>query len=216
MNKKEILLKLIDHYTGGNKRQFAQMIGISPSGVSTWLLRNTYDMGVLVAKCEHINPSYLLTGEGPMLQSEVVKTEVNGESTIPLVHIDSVGGVFSPNSITDTPEYIERYIPFEDIRKGDVAIYQSGESMLPTIPSGAILHIREVAQWKEYFGYGNVFVLILTDGRRITKRVTKDVTDADNYVVCESFNEKYAPERLPKSMIAGVWKVLKVLVNVGW
>lgn len=67
MDKKKILQQLIDYYSAGNKRQFAKMIGMSPSGVSTWMARGTYDVSVILAKCEHVNPAYLLTGEGPML-----------------------------------------------------------------------------------------------------------------------------------------------------
>lgn len=67
MDKKKILQQLIDYYSAGNKRQFAKMIGMSPSGVSTWMARGTYDVSVILAKCEHVNPAYLLTGEEPML-----------------------------------------------------------------------------------------------------------------------------------------------------
>ena len=43
--------------------------------------------------------------------------------------------------------------------------------MIPTIPPGSLMLIREVANWREYFGYGNIFVIVLKDGRRITKEM---------------------------------------------
>ena len=111
---------------------------------------------------------------------------------------------------------MERMIPFPDARPDDVAILQSGDSMSPTIPPGAILQIRRVVDWQEDFGYGNVFVLWLNDDRRITKQVLKYVPDPKTYVTCHSYNPDAADEELPKSMIKQVWKVVNVLINKGW
>lgn len=135
---------------------------------------------------------------------------------VPIIHIDSVGGMHSHNSIVQEPQYIEGYAPFAGAKEGDVCIIQSGDSMIPTCPAGSLLLVRQVLDWREYFGYGNIFVLVLTDGRRITKEVTKYTPDPQNYVWCVSHNPDVPDEELPKSMIAAVWKVIKILVNKGW
>lgn len=135
---------------------------------------------------------------------------------IPLIHVDGVGGMRSSNLLSSSEQYVERLVPFPDARQGDVAILQSGNSMSPTIPPGAILQIRRVEGWREYFGYGNDFVLWLEDDRRITKQVLKCDEDPKNYIVCHSYNPEVADEELPKSMIQEVWKVVNVLINKGW
>lgn len=82
MKKNEILLNLIEHYTGGNKRRFAQMLGVSPQSVSAWIKRDTFDVDILSTKCSDINPSYLLTGEGDMLLTGDGKTEENEDKNV--------------------------------------------------------------------------------------------------------------------------------------
>lgn len=146
----------------------------------------------------------------------IVNTPYTPSIHIPLIHIDSVGGMNSTNDIINSPEFVERYIPFADAQPDDVAIYQSGESMAPTIPAGSILHIRRVHNWQEYFGYGNYFVLVLADGRRITKQVIRCEADPQNYVICKSINPSYSAEELPRKMILAVWKIINVLTNSGW
>ena len=202
--------------------EFATKIGISPSTLRCHLNGNRALSLDAVIKIVSANASlsckWLLKGEGAMIVS--ADGAEGGDSAlscklVPLIHIDSVGGVFSENAVTDSPEYVERFVPFNGAQEGDLAIYQSGDSMLPMIPSGAVLQIREVKRWREYFGFGDVFVLVLTDGRRITKKVTKCEGD-DDFVLCVSFNEAYPPERLPRDMIVSVWKVIKVLNNIGW
>ncbi len=135
---------------------------------------------------------------------------------VPLINIDSVGGIHSENTISASEQYTLRMLPFTEARTGDVAILQSGTSMLPTIPPGSVLLIREVVDWKEYFGYGGLFVLLLKDGRRITKEIRRYDEDAGNYVWCVSYNPEVADEELPKSMIREVWKVIKFQADFGW
>lgn len=69
MEKKDRLLSLIDHYSGGNKSEFARMIGVSPQAVNTWISRNTFDIDIVYAKCVNISPDWLLTGRGKMLKA---------------------------------------------------------------------------------------------------------------------------------------------------
>lgn len=159
-----------------------------------------------------LNMEWLLHGIGSMIKGGVEEFKPR---TIPLIHIDSVGGANSENLIV-SPEYIERYVPFADAKSDDICIYQSGESMSPTIPAGAILHLREVTNWREYFGFGGYFVLLLADGRRITKQVLKGEQDPYNNILVHSINPLYSDEEVPRSFITRVFKIINVLVNNGW
>lgn len=228
-------IRAIMDYYGLSQSEFARRIAMRQPNLSGILRgERPCGQGVLnkILLSFDINADWLLTGEGDMLKSDshnevdVSTKEDRGEreravtdgkvTYIPLIHIDSVGGVHSPNSLTNSEQYVERMIPFPDARPGDVAILQSGNSMAPTIPAGAILQIRKVENWREYFGYGSDFVLWLTDERRITKQVLKYEPDPKNYVTCHSYNPEAADEELPKSMIQEVWKVVNVLINKGW
>ena len=69
MDKKGILQALVTHYTGGNKSQFAKLLGVKPQTINTWDARGTFDLELIYSKCECISADWLLTGEGPMLKS---------------------------------------------------------------------------------------------------------------------------------------------------
>ena len=68
MNKTLMLEQLINHYTDGNKANFAAMIGIKPQLLSNWLKRNTFDAELLYKGCENISADWLLSEEGDMIR----------------------------------------------------------------------------------------------------------------------------------------------------
>lgn len=70
MTKTEILENLINHYSGGNKAQFASKIGVKPQTINTWESRNTFDIDLIYSKCEGISGDWLLSGEGCMLKKD--------------------------------------------------------------------------------------------------------------------------------------------------
>lgn len=210
---------------------FSEICGIEKSVVSR--ISSTTSQATLRKISENcdLNTDWLLTGEGNMLKfpinevEDVSKEELecineglrNGSfRLVPLINIDSVGGIHSDNITTPSEQYIIRMMPFTEAKEGDIAIIQSGNSMYPTIPPGSALLIREVIGWKEYFGYGGIYVIWLKDGRRITKEIRRYDADPKNYVWCVSYNPDVADEELPKSMIRGVWKVVKYIADFGW
>lgn len=236
MRLSERIKKLVE-YSGMNTSQYAFAIGAkTPQAIRDLISGKTKTLSAdmqekIISYSPQINLSWLLTGEGEMLrysvdnsdainvveETELVHApETSSARAIPLINIDSVGGIHSQNIMTASEQYVMRMIVMPGARKGDVAILQSGTSMAPTIPAGAILQIRRVEGWREYFGYGNDFVLWLTDDRRITKQVLKYSPDPKNYVTCHSYNPEVEDEELPKSMIQEVWKVINVLINKGW
>lgn len=203
-----------------NVSRFARTIGTkTPQAIREILKGNTkslsYDIQTKMAQTmPDVNIAWLLTGNGEMLR-DPNENEARF-AMVPLVNIDSVGGMASTNQTVQTEQYVEKLLPFTDARPGDVCIHQSGDSMAPIIPAGSIMHIRRVEDWREYFGYGSTFVLWLKDDRRLTKQVKRYDPDPTNYVTCHSFNPAAGDEELPKSFIREVWKVIKVLTERGW
>lgn len=45
-----MLNAIIRHCTGGNKAQFANILGVTPQTISSWLKRNTFDIELIFAK----------------------------------------------------------------------------------------------------------------------------------------------------------------------
>lgn len=206
-----------------NQQHFADKIGYGKSNVSLVLngkIPASNDLFNSISTAFPIlNREWLLTGEGEML-NESGKVSATDDSAktyalVPLINVDSVGGVHSDNAITITEQYTIRKIPFTDAREGDVAILQSGNSMSPTIPPGSVLLIREVVNWQEYLDNG-VYVIWLKDDRRITKEIRRYAPDPQNYLLCVSYNPDVADEPLPRSLIRGVWKVVKYIADFGW
>lgn len=83
MSKKDMILALIEHYSNGNKAQFANLLGISPQGLSTWIKRDTFDIELIFSKCEGLSAHWLLTGEGEMLNSAESYTKAETPPTAP-------------------------------------------------------------------------------------------------------------------------------------
>lgn len=221
MNKSNNRLNDVLKHIGLTQKQLADDMGTSQSAISALVKGSRPISEGFASRIETnygINAQWLLTGNGKMLKSDTLYNISDGENfrLVPLINIDSVGGIHSENLITADEQYIIKMMPFTEAREGDVAILQSGNSMYPTIPPGSALLIREVVDWQEYFGYGNIYVLLLRDGRRITKEIRRYDADPKNYVWCVSYNPDVADEELPRSMIRGVWKVVKYIADFGW
>ena len=77
MSKRDRLQRLIDYYSGGNKTQFANKLGITPQGISSWVSRDTFDIELVYAKCENVSAQWLLTGEGEMCKTKDFATQEN-------------------------------------------------------------------------------------------------------------------------------------------
>lgn len=197
----------------------AEALGILPNNLKRYddLSKRSIEELNTISKATQLNISELI---GEYMDSNNVEQHIPNDGTyrlVPMINSDAVGGMHRMNDINVTdPEYIIKYIPFVDATPDDVCIRVTSDSMIPTCPPGCVVQIREVPNWREYFGYGNLFVIQLKDGRRIIKEVTKYEDNPKDYVLCISHNKSVPPEELPKSFIVSVWKVIKVLTDRGW
>ena len=225
-------LMMFKDYLGIGQAKFEKLAGLSNGYLNQ--LRNApgaVKLQSIIYAFPELNKNWLLTGEGEMLNTPVADNAAppahmeDGAhlpvldvdyKLVPIIHIDSVGGIHSSNDIIEEPEYIEGYVPFTGARDGDLVIHESGDSMAPTIPAGSLMLIRRVDGWRDYLGYGNIFVLVLRDGRRITKEVTRFDDNPREFVYCVSHNDAVPNEELPKAYIVEVWKVIKWITNKGW
>lgn len=166
-----------------------------------------------------VNKNWLLNGEGEMFDQErkiLAENYANQNSNsnfqlVPVYNMDVVGG-FSPNSEEDCKSYISTYVPFVNARKMDIAMPISGNSMYPTYPAGAVVLLREVESWREYIEFGQVYVLVLNDGRRILKEVRRsdDKEHKSSHFLCVSHNPQYDPAELPINMVHSMYIVKAV------
>lgn len=205
-----------------NQQDFTERVGSDKSTMSLVLNGKKPAPNNMFASILHafpmINPEWLRTGEGTMLRGEVpavASATPKDYRLINIINIDAAVGVHSDSAITFSEQYTIGRIPFTNAREGDVAILQSGNSMSPTIPPGSVLLIREVVDWREYLDSG-VYVIWLKDDRRITKEIRRYAPNPQNYILCVSYNPDVADEPLPRSLIRGVWKVVKYIADFGW
>lgn len=74
INKSLIIRTLRQELKFKTDKDFAEFLGINPTTLSMWHKRNTYDVDLLINKCELFNPNWILTGNGEMLKKDVKST----------------------------------------------------------------------------------------------------------------------------------------------
>lgn len=214
MDKTKMLEGLIRHYTKGNKAQFAKLLGVSAQTISAWIARNTFDAELIYAKCRYVDSSWLLTGEGAMLQEtennnaptpkhtvEIAHQVPHGSSEgIPLIPLDAVAGFPAESGGGVRLEECERYVIPEFENKGaNFLIRVSGDSMVPLYYSGDLLACRKITDIR-FFQWGTIYVLETSQGV-IVKRVQESLDHADS-ILCVSENSSvHHPFLLPRDDI---------------
>ena len=211
MNKKDMILALIEHYSDGNKAQFANLLGITPQGLSTWIKRETFDIELIFSKCEGLSANWLLTGKGSMIKGndailpKAIHT-TNSTDGIPLIPFSAMAGALSDER-TALEYECERYV-VPALKGADFLMPIKGTSMQPTYNSGDIVACQRVPMNSIFFQWNKPYVLDTTQGP-LVKRV-KPGSDK-NHISLVSDNPDYDPFQLPLEQIHAVALVIGLI-----
>lgn len=207
MVDKSLILKELKKYKKfTTDAEFAQFLGISTQNLSAWYKRNTFDDNKIVDLFPEISRIWLLTGTGNMLKNDISEINEHKYKSLPVYNLDAVGGLI--NQEVDIQEFKIGEIPFVDAQEGDICIPISGDSMFPTYKPTTYVQIRKIENWKEYIEAGNIYVLVLNDGRRLIKEIRNSQIDKENYFLLHSHNPNYEQQEIPKKLIASIWIVV--------
>lgn len=211
MNKKDMILALIEHYSDGNKAQFANLLGITPQGLSTWIKRETFDIELIFSKCEGLSANWLLTGKGSMIKGndaalpKAIHT-TNSTDGIPLIPFSAMAGALSDER-TALEYECERYV-VPAFKGADFLMPIKGTSMQPTYNSGDIVACQRVPMNSIFFQWNKPYVLDTTQGP-LVKRV-KPGSDK-KHISLVSDNPDYYPFQLPLEQIHAVALVIGLI-----
>lgn len=212
MDKALMVEALVERYTGGNKSQFANMLGVSAQTISAWVARKTFDAELIYAKCSGVSARWLLTGQGDMLRSDadpqeqVAAAEPTAVGGIPLIPIEAMAGVLSGNSSQVMERECEHYnIPM--FKGAEFLIRISGDSMQPKYYSGDIVACKRLPL-DTFFQWNRVYVVDSEQGV-IIKRVRRG--SDDRHIVFVSDNTAYEPFELPLEKIYSIALVVGVV-----
>ena len=202
-----MLSALIQHFSAGNKAQFAKLLGITPQTVSTWLARNTFDADKIFAYCEGVNGDWLLSGKGEMLKGSNVVIEPSKDGVgIPLIPVEAMAGYFAGEQTVLLQE-CDRYV-VPAFRNADFLIYVRGDSMQPRYFSGDMVACKKLSLTDIFFQWGKVYV-INTDQGALIKKVMRGTSDDSITLVSE--NTEYEPFEISRHGIYNIALVMGVI-----
>lgn len=206
---KKRVLKYLE-YKGITKYKFYKNTSISRGTLDNKSGLNEENISKIITYYKDINPTWLLTGEGPMLlethavgPEDVVRLTPHaghGSTRVPLYNVEAVAGVvaiFDQLAGTEPIAYLE--IP--NLPQCDGAVYMVGDSMYPLLKSGDIV-IYKVLNNLNNILWGEMYLLsIVHDGDHfITVKYVKR-SDRPGYVTLVSYNEHHQPKEFPMDSI---------------
>ncbi len=160
-----------------------------------------------------INESWLEEGTGEMFRSKRAMFENSDRiraarkevRMVPVFGMDTVGRQLSPK---ESIGYIQKYIPFMCADTNDLAAIVAGNNMAPSFPAGAIVLLSKVEDWHTFIEFGQVYVIVLKDGRRLLREIR---SHKDNKKVeLHSRNKAYEPGVLPLKLVSDIFLVKAV------
>ena len=191
---------------GLSQRRFESIVGLSNGYV------NNISSGIGAAKLAEISRhfpdlshSWLLTGEGPMLNSE--KTMLPETQQLPLIPVDAMAGALTGSDYAFASYDCEMYV-VPIFRGAEFLIRVQGDSMVPTYHSGDIVACRRVPLTHLWFQWGKTYVLDTRQGA-LLKRI--EPSEHQGCISIHSENPQYRPFDLSIEEINGIAIVLGVI-----
>lgn len=195
MSVKDRLLDFVA-YTGLSRRKFQERINVSNSYIQNISEGIGADvMNRISIQFPDLNTSWLLTGEGEMLNSSCDVVSQNNSNTRPKIPYDAAAGTLT-ETVDGVAEYQCEQVPIIGVfPRYDFTIRIVGRSMEPEYYAGdevACLRVNE----KRFLQWGRVHVLDTTQGV-----VIKRIYDDGDCIVCKSFNPEFPDFSIPKEDI---------------
>ena len=177
--------EIINSLYKGNKRAFAQSVGISATVVEnvvgTRKGKPSYDVLEKVCANANISAEWLLTGKGEMQRAEdrqlaipAIKEQFSlrtdrtiGMQSVPLYELDATAGLVALFDGT-TRQVPVSHLQIPDLPPCDGALYVRGDSMYPLLKSGDIVLYKEIPLYREQYIMGrNVSTVVHARWRKL-------------------------------------------------
>ncbi len=155
-----------------------------------------------------INTSWLLTGEGEMIQSvednkNIVTTysmrtdNLDSNQVIPLYNIEASAGLVELFRNQNDEKAIDT-ISIPNLPKCDGAIYVTGDSMYPLLKSGDIIMYKEIHNVQDGLFWGEMYLISLDmDGEEfVTVKYIQKSEKGDQHVKLVSQNPHHQPREV--------------------
>lgn len=174
----------------------------------------------LLNKFQDVNSSWLLMGEGEMLNENQESSNViinnslpkviNNNVNVPYYDVDFAGG-------WDSDEMFSNQLPAfnitsPDFAKAEFACNLVGNSISNRIPNGAIIGLREIFNWQIYFPTNELYGVLTKNDLRTVKIVKR--SKKSGYLTLmpdplEKFNQTgYEPEEIPMEFVTKFFQVV--------
>jgi len=190
-----------------SQNRFEEAIGMSHGYINN--LKSSPTARVLqkiFSTFPNLNQSWLLTGEGQMLNDAPTDNRESAPSSaVPVYDIDATCGLSDTRTFADIT--VEGYVDIPPVSKGTVIIRAHGDSMNPTIQDNDYIAIRRLETW-DYIMFGHIYIIELPDYRAV-KRIRRG--SDDGHVILRSDNDNYDDVEIPKADIRSLWIVENVI-----
>lgn len=205
MTINERINAIISDLYNGNKRAFANAIGVAPTVIENVVgsRQSKPSYGVLEKICAiaNISAAWIINGEGRMLKTDSEeKPMLSGKiptqiETRPRIPFDAVAGQLSIALDSATEADCEQIPVIPTFPRYDFTIFARGDSMEPEFVSGdelACLFIKD----SSFIQWGRAHVLDTAQGI-----VVKRIFDNGNSIICKSNNPNYPDFSITKADI---------------
>lgn len=175
-----------------------------------------------------LSKSWLLTGEGEMLKQKAETTTGNAKeigAVYPVTSRDEEIVMIDFIPVSATASFIESLSGGSDpacekypvIPRGNerndinsLRIFEvEGDSMFPTIASGALILAKEIPEKSWHYAEG-VVVAVFSE-YVVVKRVARNCLLTDNYIVLSSDNEDYGEMTVALADLRGLFKAKRII-----
>lgn len=147
----------------------------------------------------------------PVEESKIVKNKYinlnSKKGLIPYYDIDFVAG--NIDVFDDKGEHVSYYMDIPQYR-GCISFNCMNDSMTPKIDKGNILLAKKEEYWQDFIEYGQVYGVVLQNGRRYLKYVCRpeEKEKYNTHFKLQSENTFYEPFELPKDKIKSMWLIM--------
>lgn len=235
INKVLILNKIKLHYGFKSDADFARFLEIKPQTLSSWYSRNTFDTGLLYAKCVDISPDFIIAGKEPLLRNSqsiavteeklvynlprVITVDSNENENIPLVSVQARAGYLDGYYKTDYVRKLPTY-RMPGLNNGTFRGFQvKGQSMNLSLHDKSYAVGEWVENWVRDIKDDRIYIIIHEDWDSdkegvLIKRCINRIEKYEN-LLCKSDNldrRSYANINIHPSTIKEVWELKGALV----